>query len=98
YNVVQIRAEVPLPALRTASAVRDITTAAQPAPVAKLATPHDTWRSRQETIRAFNFEDLGFDRQTPARTWALTIDARLTAVDGQTLGYAWTGVVENWHD
>src|SRR5205823_9344875 len=54
--------------------------------------------SRQEQISWFTFEDLGFDRQTPARTWSLTIDAGLTAADGQTLGYAWTGVVENWHD
>ena len=28
----------------------------------------------------------------------MTLDAALTAVDGQTLGYKWTGVVENWHD
>ncbi|HEV3140882.1 MAG TPA: MG2 domain-containing protein, partial [Vicinamibacterales bacterium] len=98
YNVVMIRRDVPLGGLRRASSVRDITTAAQPTPVARLATPHDTWRSRQETARAVTFEDLGFDRQTPARTWALTIDASLTAVDGQTLGYTWTGVVENWHN
>jgi len=98
YNTAPLRAEVPLAALRQAATVRDITTAAQPAPVAKLATPHETWRSRQETIRNFNFEDLGYDRQTPARTWAVTLDETLTAVDGQTLGYKWTGVVENWHD
>jgi len=98
YNVASVRGAVPLAVLRGAAAVRDITTAVQPAPVAKLATPHESWRTRQETIRAFSFEDLGYDRQTPARTWALTLDAALTAVDGQTLGYKWTGVVENWHD
>ncbi|HYM22859.1 MAG TPA: MG2 domain-containing protein, partial [Vicinamibacterales bacterium] len=98
YNVASMRGDVPLAVLRGAATVRDITTAAQPAPVAKLPTPHETWRTRQETIRVFSFEDLGFDRQTPARTWALTIDASVTAVDGQTLGYKWTGVVENWHD
>ena len=97
-NMAYLRGEVPFAVLRGAASVRDITNAVQPTVVAKLATPRETWRSRQETIRAFNFEDLGYDRQTPAHTWALTIDASLTAVDGQTLGYTWTGVVENWHD
>ena len=27
----------------------------------------------------------------------MTIDAGLTAIDGQTLGYTWGGMVENWH-
>ena len=31
-----------------------------------------------------------------ART-SSTIDAGLTAIDGQTLGYTWAGIVENWH-
>jgi alpha-2-macroglobulin len=97
YNVARVRAAVPLAALRRAATVRDITDAAQPTLVQRLATPRETYRSRQETIQVFNFEDLGFDSQTPARTWAVTVDASLTAVDGQVLGYTWTGVVENWH-
>ena len=27
----------------------------------------------------------------------MTVDATLTSVDGQTLGYTWVGSVENWH-
>jgi len=49
-------------------------------------------------VRAFTFEDLGFDRQTRPRTWAVTIDGGLSRSNGQTLGYSWTGIVENWHD
>src|SRR5262249_36617153 len=30
--------------------------------------------------------------------WSYTVDSTLAAIDGQTLGYTWTGVVENWHD
>ena len=41
-------------------------------------------------------EDVGFTLK-PARTYAVTVDAATTAADGQTLGYAWTGSVENWH-
>ena len=30
-------------------------------------------------------------------TLAATFSSDLTATDGQTLGYTWAGVVENWH-
>ena len=43
-------------------------------------------------------EDLGFGRQPPSRTYAVSLDADLQALDGQTLGYPWTGIVENWHE
>lgn len=98
YNYAPLRTEVRLDALRRAATVRDITNRAQEVVVRPLPTPRDTFRSRQETVGAFTFEDLGFDRQAPARTWAVTIEAGLSAVDGQTLGYTWTGVVDNWHD
>ncbi len=42
-------------------------------------------------------EDAGFNAQPPASTYAVTVDAGLTSVDGQTLGYTWLGMVENWH-
>ena len=46
---------------------------------------------------AFTLEDLGYDPQKPASKYALRLEPTLQAVDGQTLGYPWTGVVENWH-
>src|SRR5262245_42451572 len=98
YNIARVRAPVRRDALKRGAAIRDVTDRAQEAVVRPLATPRDTYRSRQESVYAFTPEDLGFDRQAPARTWAYTIDSGLTALDGQTLGYAWTGVVENWHD
>jgi len=98
YNYARLRAEVRLDALRRAATVRDVTNPAQESAVRPLSVPRNTFRTPQETVRAFTFEDLGFDRQTPARTWAVTIDGGLSALDGQTLGYSWTGIVENWHD
>src|SRR5262245_2415256 len=98
YNFARLRGDVSLAALRRATTIRDVTSRAQETAVRPLATPRDTYRSRQETIRAFTPEDLGFDRQAPARTWAYTVDGNLAATDGQTLGYTWTGIVENWHD
>jgi uncharacterized protein YfaS (alpha-2-macroglobulin family) len=35
--------------------------------------------------------------QPPATTWIATLPADLKAADGQTLGYTWAGLVENWH-
>ena len=42
-------------------------------------------------------EDAGMKSQPPASRWAATISPGLTATDGQTLGYTWMDVVENWH-
>jgi uncharacterized protein YfaS (alpha-2-macroglobulin family) len=98
YNHAGLRAQVRLDALRRAATVRDITNPTEDAIVRPLAVPRETFRTQQEMVGAFTFEDLGFDRQTPARMWAVTIDGGLSAVDGQTLGYTWTGVVDNWHD
>src|SRR5262249_12572381 len=61
-------------------------------------TPRESRRERVESTRAFSLEDVGFDRQPPARTYAVSLDASLQADDGQTLGYRWTGIVENWHE
>jgi hypothetical protein len=98
YNVARLRGEVSLDGLKRASTIRDITDRAAETPIRPLPAPRDTYRGRQERVDAFTPEDLGFDRQAPARTWAYTVDGGLTALDGQTLGYTWTGIVENWHD
>jgi uncharacterized protein YfaS (alpha-2-macroglobulin family) len=97
YNGVILRGSVRLDALKRAATVRDIT-GAQETVVPPLAMPRDTYRGRQEFVNGFTPEDLGFSRQSPARTWAYTIDGALAAVDGQVLGYTWVGIVENWHD
>ena len=62
--------------------------------------PHapQTPRQRAERLYGFSVEDLGFDRQPPARTYAVSLAADLQAIDGQTLGYPWIDIVENWHE
>ena len=54
--------------------------------------------ANRDTSTAHNVEDAGFDRQPPARTWALRLDPAFVATDGQTLGYPWIGFIENWHE
>jgi uncharacterized protein YfaS (alpha-2-macroglobulin family) len=95
FNSASLRGPVRLDALKRATTVRDISGGSTV--VRPLATPHDTFRSRQEDVSWFTSEDLGYDRQTPDRVWSYTVDGGLTGIDGQPLGYTWTGVVENWH-
>ena len=97
YNPTALRRPVAFDRLRAAISVRDITVSGRDvvvSPGAQRQTP----RSRQETLRGFTIEDVGFDRQPPAKTYAVTVDAGLQSLDGQVLGYAGTVIVENWHD
>src|SRR5262249_54952438 len=54
-------------------------------------------KNRLDLDSRFTLEDLGYDPQPPARTFAVRVDPGLTAVDGQRLGYAFVDGVENWH-
>jgi uncharacterized protein YfaS (alpha-2-macroglobulin family) len=51
-----------------------------------------------DTPEGFTLEELGYDAQPPATTYAIRLAPTLEAIDGQTLGYPWTAVVENWHE
>src|SRR5262245_13050724 len=99
YNFSHIRSQsLTLDALVAATSVRDITNRNQEVQVARPAAPQRTPRRRIEDVEYFTLEDLGFDRQPPSKTYAITVNSNLRAADGQTLGYAWTGIVENWHE
>jgi hypothetical protein len=45
----------------------------------------------------FVLEDAGYDPQPPASRYAVTLSPDMKSADGQTLGYTWLGVVDNWH-
>ena len=45
----------------------------------------------------FTLEDAGYDAQPPASRYAVTISPDMKSADGQTLGYTWLGIVDNWH-
>ena len=46
---------------------------------------------------ALTLEDAGFAAQPPARNYAVTRAPISKSADGQTLGYTWAGIVDNWH-
>ncbi|HEX6973571.1 MAG TPA: MG2 domain-containing protein, partial [Vicinamibacterales bacterium] len=74
----------------------DITTAPERA-VTKPATPPSRGDEAADSGEQLTLEDAGFAPQPPVRKYAVTARADLKSVDGQTLGYTWIGVVDNWH-
>ncbi len=66
-------------------------------PVAKAPKPKPRPDYLGDSAAHLTLEDAGFPAQPPDRKYAVTARADLRSVDGQTLGYTWVGVVENWH-
>jgi uncharacterized protein YfaS (alpha-2-macroglobulin family) len=95
YNTVMFTEQVDAADFARTLTVADITDPAREQPVQKKTAVVAAGR---DTSTAHNVEDGGFDRQPPAKTWALELDPSLRAVDGQTLGYRWIGIIENWHE
>ena len=95
YNPLRFRAAVRVADVAMALTATDITTAT-PQPVRKPARPRAT-READDESAWLTIEDAGFAAQPPNRTYALTLPATLKATDGQTLGYPWIGIVDNWH-
>ena len=100
YNSARVRVArwgVTRDALLSATTVRNITDARQERPVVRPPASNRSAADRVEHLASFTIEDLGFDPQPPSSTYAVAVDAALQAPDGQTLGYRWTSIVENWH-
>jgi alpha-2-macroglobulin len=95
-NPLHIRADVTAATFTKAVRVRDVTAAAEK-DVARQADRAPRRERFGDHSEYFTLDDAGFTTQPPASTYMVTLDASLTAVDGQTLGYTWVGLVENWH-
>ena len=97
FNPIKLRRPVKVPEFAKAISVADITTAGRDLPVAKAKVAKPSRLPDLDTALYLTPEDAGFDAQPPAKTYAVTLDANLRSADGQTLGYTWVGLVENWH-
>jgi uncharacterized protein YfaS (alpha-2-macroglobulin family) len=95
-NPVGLRGNVKVADFVKTLRVTDITAGAGK-DVPRPAAAASTRSSDSDDSRLLTIEDGGFESQPPASTYFATIDASLTAVDGQTLGYTWAGQVQNWH-
>jgi alpha-2-macroglobulin len=98
YNPFLLTADVEIERFQKALAVTDVTDPSREKAIAPVKPARTRKRGFQhDVLRMPTLEDAGFDRQPPAHTFAFKIDKLLQAVDGQTLGYTWIGLVENWH-
>ena len=95
-NHVEFSVPVKAAAFATALRATDVTDARREQRLTK-STPRqrETWE--QDESHELGLEDAGFPAQPPASTLLLSLPADLKASDGQTLGYTWAGLVENWH-
>ena len=88
---------VPVKAAAYAGAVRatDVTDSRR-----ERAIPRGQLRKREswenDNADRLTFNDAGLE-QPPTSSWFATLPPTLASVDGQTLGYTWGGLVENWH-
>ena len=107
YNPLRFRGRVLVPRARRALQALDVTDPAQPRPLLPSKPPATAGEDAGEgeemdgedgydQASAVTLEDAGFGAQ-PARTYAVTVAPGLIAEDGQVLGYAWAGLLENWH-
>lgn len=94
-NAMQFATRLSPTALSRALTIRDITTAGRETPVARSSTPKSPGLDAHLEL---DVEDAGFDRQPSAKTWLMRLDPSLTAEDGQTLGYTWMEIVENYRE
>ncbi|HET7220155.1 MAG TPA: MG2 domain-containing protein [Vicinamibacterales bacterium] len=95
-NPLLLRGDLKVAAFSKALRVRDVTAGAgKDVPRAAEPPKRPEWFGDQSS--ALTIEDGGFAAQPPASRYLVSLDAGLTAEDGQTLGYTWIGEVENWH-
>ncbi|HEY0875000.1 MAG TPA: Ig-like domain-containing protein, partial [Vicinamibacterales bacterium] len=93
-NPIRMRAPVRVGDFATSIAVADITSG--DTAVEKTETPR---RSEDQLDYGWGLvlEDAGYASQPPDRRYAVTLAPDMKSADGQTLGYRWVGIVENWH-
>jgi alpha-2-macroglobulin len=97
WNPVKLRGQIDLTAIQKFISVRNITRPSpQPIVTAAKKPEHQDWEF--DTPSHFSLEDAGYDRQPPNSKYVVRLDQTLTANDGQTLGYTWLDIVENWHE
>ena len=95
-NAIESRVDVTVASFATALRVTDLSAAA-PQLVRKPATRPSRGEFAPESSRYLTLEDAGFAVQPPNRKYAVSAAATLVSEDGQTLGYPWLNIVDNWH-
>jgi uncharacterized protein YfaS (alpha-2-macroglobulin family) len=95
-NPIGLRRPVKADAFAAALKVTDVTDARNEKALTK-AKPRQRESWELDESANLTLEDAGFQAQPPAARFFATLPPDLKAADGQTLGYTWAGLVENWH-
>ena len=94
-NPVEVTGEIDIKTAAPAISVADVTDKTQA--VGRAAKPKARPDYMQDRTTEFTIEDVGYDAQRPNRQYVVTASADMKSADGQTLGYSWLGIVDNWH-
>jgi uncharacterized protein YfaS (alpha-2-macroglobulin family) len=97
-NPICFRSTVKTTAYAGALSAVDVTNPSKSVPAARVKSAQPRPEYEMDESQSFSLEDAGFERQPPARTYAISVASSLQSTDGQTLGYTWAGTVENWHE
>ncbi len=95
-NSIRLAGDVKVSAFSKALRVRNVTSGADTElPRPEQVPVRSEWVGDQGEW--LTIEDGGFAAQPPSTIYMVTLDAGLAREDGQTLGYTWLELVENWH-
>jgi uncharacterized protein YfaS (alpha-2-macroglobulin family) len=94
-NPLVSRAEIRVADFAAATRATDITSGNQVVTRPVAPRPRPDWAP--DASELLTLEDAGFAAQPPDKRYAVSIAPSLKSADGQTLGYTWVGIVENWH-
>jgi uncharacterized protein YfaS (alpha-2-macroglobulin family) len=94
-NPLISRAQIRAADFAAATRATDITSGEQAVTKPGAARPRPDWAP--DASEALTLEDAGFTAQPPDRRYAISVSSSLKSADGQTLGYSWVGIVDNWH-
>jgi uncharacterized protein YfaS (alpha-2-macroglobulin family) len=94
WNPVEMRRPVKVTDFAAAVTAADITAAERPVPRAPKPKPRQEYEG--DDGNRLTLEDAGFEAQPPNRKYVASAPATLKSIDGQTLGYPWVGIVDNW--
>jgi uncharacterized protein YfaS (alpha-2-macroglobulin family) len=95
HNPIVMRSSVKVADFSAALVATDITD--KPRQISRGATPRPVEEEAFDESDRLTLEDAGFEAQPPNRRFAISAGANLRSADGQTLGYTWVGIVDNWN-
>ena len=95
-NAIKFSVAVKAGAFAAALQARDVTDPRRERALVKSEPRHrDSWE--RDESQYLTLQDAGYPAQAPASTLFMTVSANLQSSDGQTLGYTWGELVDNWH-